>query len=218
MCSAWNSSNAATVNKWINKASWWWILLCLSVNNVFFQALFPSSHHLLSHSQIIKMHSFLDYIMGGCQIQFTVSPENKNPWPYHTHMVLLSRLFTRSSFFIIKFSSRPSGTMTLVFVLVLRGLCTHSYTHTQLRSNYCYTSESRPLADHFLPAADLSGANVSIREKFLIRVLVLHNALCLLLLIHLKFFWSHNFHTTGFYTALSLWLGLISHVCAKPLA
>lgn len=30
--------------------------------------------------QIIKMHSFLDYIMGGCQIQFTVST--------HTHTVL----------------------------------------------------------------------------------------------------------------------------------
>lgn len=27
----------------------------------------------LSLFQIIKMHSFLDYIMGGCQIQFTVS-------------------------------------------------------------------------------------------------------------------------------------------------
>lgn len=28
---------------------------------------------LLSCLQIHKMHSFLDYIMGGCQIQFTVS-------------------------------------------------------------------------------------------------------------------------------------------------
>lgn len=28
---------------------------------------------LLSRLQIHKMHSFLDYIMGGCQIQFTVS-------------------------------------------------------------------------------------------------------------------------------------------------
>lgn len=30
-------------------------------------------HILLSCLQIHKMHSFLDYIMGGCQIQFTVS-------------------------------------------------------------------------------------------------------------------------------------------------
>lgn len=49
----------------------------LSVSDTFLQALLSSSHHLLSHSQIIKMHSFLDYIMGGCQIQFTVSTGEK---------------------------------------------------------------------------------------------------------------------------------------------
>lgn len=31
------------------------------------------SSGFIVYFQVIKMHSFLDYIMGGCQIQFTVS-------------------------------------------------------------------------------------------------------------------------------------------------